>query len=430
MPHLLRLAARVFNTPLLVLPSTAAVIATVLAQRVGLGAPLDEVEFSALVERPVPEASRFVGQRTGPDGQARPYKLADGTAIFTVDGELVNRGAFIGSSSGLVSYEGVTAQLAAAATDPAVKDGILDLNTPGGEAVGAMEAAAAVRAFAAQKPLIAVVNGMAASAGYALASGATEIWTTPTGISGSIGVVMLHVDQSEKLAKAGVKPTLIFAGAHKVDGHSLGPLPGGVQADMQAEVDQLYGLFVDGVAAGRPDLTADAIRATEARTFIGQSAVDAGLADKVGTFEDALASLRSRRPGAFAPPTQPRGSSMSDTPPIPPIDAAAERSAAATAERERVKAITGCEEAKGREQLAAHFAFETAMSAEDAKKALAASPKADGFMTAMGAAPAPKLGAGGGDPPAGGAGAEKPHAMPAASAVYAARREASENARR
>ena len=438
MPQLLRLASRVFNTPLLVLPATALTIAAVIAGRSGL----ETEDFGALAGGFAPEASRFVGTPQGArdaEGDLRwaGYNVTpDGVGIVPIVGELVNRGAYVGASSGLVSYEGVQQQLRAAAGDPKVNALLLDLQSPGGEAVGAMETAAAVRAIAATMPVVAVVNGMAASAAYAIASGASEIWTVPTGISGSIGVVMLHVDQSEKLAKAGVKPTLIFAGDHKVDGHSLGPLPDGVQADMQAKVDQFYGLFVDAVAAGRPGMDADAIRATQARTFIGQAAVDVGLADHVGTFDDALASLKARRssaiPAATPPAATPKGSTMSDTPPNPPIDAAAERHAAAAAERERVKAITSCEEAKGREDLAAHFAFDTAMSAEDAKKALARSPKSDAFLNAMGAAPAPKLGAGGGEAAAGGAAAavEKPRPMPEASAVYAARREAADKARR
>lgn len=419
MSQLLRIAARVFNTPLLVLPSTALTIATLLSSRSGL--ELEGEDLRALVEAQGPQASRFVGSRKGPDGERRPYAMQDGTAIVTVDGELVNRGAWLGTSSGLVSYEGITAQLSAGRSDPAVTSGIIDLNSPGGEAVGAMEAAAAARAFAAEKPLIAVVNGMAASAAYAIASGASEIVTAPSGISGSIGVVMLHVDQSQKLAKAGVSPTLIFAGAHKVDGHSLGPLPDAVRDDMQAEVDRFYGLFVDTVAAGRPNLDADAIRATEARTFIGQAAVDVGLADQVGTFDDALASLKSRAPRSSSPtPTPPRGTLMSeDTKPT--VDAATERKTGATSERDRIKAITTCEEAKGREGLAAHFAYETDMSAEAAKKALAASPKADAALEGMRAHGGPNLGADGGKAP----GAETEAKIPAASEVYGKRRETS-----
>jgi ClpP class serine protease len=74
---------------------------------------------------------------------------------------------------------------------------------------------------------------MAASAAYGLASAANEIVISPTSIVGSIGVVMLHADRSGELAAQGVKPTLIFAGSHKVDGNPFEPLSDAVRADLQ-----------------------------------------------------------------------------------------------------------------------------------------------------------------------------------------------------
>jgi len=87
---------------------------------------------------------------------------------------------------------------------------VLDMDSPGGEAVGAFEAADAVRAAALSKEVVGVVNGMAASAAYAIASAATRIVTTSSGISGSIGVVMLHANYSNKMHQAGIVPTLIL----------------------------------------------------------------------------------------------------------------------------------------------------------------------------------------------------------------------------
>lgn len=455
MSQYLRIANRLFNRPLLLLPSAAEVVASVLSSRTGVESLLNPADFSAAVERelaarsPTPEASRFTGRHVGPDGSSKPFfRLEDGVGMIPVVGELVNRGAWIGANSGLVSYEAIQAQLQAAKRDGDVTSVIIDLQTPGGEAVGAMETAEVVREVAAVKPVIAVVNGMAASAGYAIASGATEIVTTSTGVSGSIGVVMLHVDQSERLAKAGLKPTLIFAGAHKVDGHSFGPLPKGVAADMQAEVDAFYDLFVQTVAAGRPGLTDEQIRATEARTFIGQAAVDAGLADRVGTFATALADLKAGRSARTQPNRSKESSSMSDqtapaAPPAPApaatttpaapaaaapaaaapaatVDTVAVAAEATKAAQARIKAITTCEEAKGREPQANHLAFETTLSAEDAKAILAAGPKAaDGLIAGMNARDPVELGSGGTTS----ATTETPMA---ADDIYAARREASQ----
>src|SRR5690606_28979829 len=147
------------------------------------------------------------------------------------------------------------------------------LHSPGGEAVGAFEMAARVRELRSKKRTVAVVNGMACSAAYALASGASEIVTTETGISGSIGVVLLHADVSRQLDREGITPTLIHAGSHKVDGNPFEPLTAEVRDDLQAEVNGFYDGFLTTVALGRGKrLTADAARATEARTKMGKDA--------------------------------------------------------------------------------------------------------------------------------------------------------------
>jgi signal peptide peptidase SppA len=309
MSLLLRIAERVLNRPLLVHADKVPLILGVLEGRIPVGdvaelravadANIDAMPADAqrIMRGPHPGASRFVGDAFENDpatGKKRglPYRrTADGVAVITITGSLINRGAWVGSDSGETSYEGIKYQVAAAAADPRARAILLDIESPGGEAVGAFEAAQAIRDAAKAKPVTAVVNGMAASAAYALASGANRIVTTPTGLTGSIGVVMVHADYSGFLEQKGIKPTLIFAGAHKVDGNPFEPLPPGVRDDLQAEVDQFYALFVKTVSAGRNGLSAAAIRATEARTFIGKDAVDAGLADGIGTFESVLADI-------------------------------------------------------------------------------------------------------------------------------------------
>lgn len=313
MSILVHVADRALNRPLLITPDKAQVILSVLSGRIGVNAP---------------DASRFEGENEpsrDKDGNVRvdawgypvpkPYRVANGVAIITITGSLVNRGAWIGAQSGLTSYEGIGHQLKTARDDETIQAVILDLHSPGGEATGAFEIASMVRDVAARKRTVAVVNGMAASAGYAIASGASEIVTTETGVSGSIGVVMLHADYSRHLANEGIDPTLIFAGAHKVDANPFEPLPADVRDGLQAEVTAFYDLFLNTVAKGRGNrLSADAARKTEARTFIGKAAVDAGLADRVGTFETVLAELtRATSPKGGRSTSQSRSTSMSET---------------------------------------------------------------------------------------------------------------------
>jgi signal peptide peptidase SppA len=376
MSLLLHIAERVLNTPLLVHPDKLPLVLAVLEGRLPIDAAAS-AEFSADAERRIAllpaeaqailrgpvDASRFVGSAVGAGGQYLDFAVtADGVALIPVIGSLVNRGAWLGVNSGKTSYEGLQHQVRQAAADPNVKAILLDIASGGGEATGAFETAAIVREAAAQKPVTALVNGMAASAAYAIAAAASTIVTTETGVVGSIGVVMMHADYSRKLEKDGVTPTLIFAGAHKVDGHPFAPLADDVRTDLQKEVDQFYSLFVQSVAAGRKQLSPAAIRATEARTFIGADAVAAGLADSVGTFDQVLADLSrglSGRSNVLKGPTMtnPTGAAAASPTANPTPTSTADLQAAfpalcssiaidaATGERNRILGIQGLDAA-------------------------------------------------------------------------------------
>jgi signal peptide peptidase SppA len=298
---------RVINTPLLAHPRKAMIVYNFLVGRLGFSsAPIPDPENELVAridslgeQRSTPMASQFEGQFVASEEDRRgiePFRMtADGVGLITVTGSLVNRGAWVGRSSGVTSYEGIKYQFQRAARNPKVKSIILDMESPGGEAVGAFEAGRLIAEVSKEKSVYTVVNGMMASAGYALGAGSKRIITTESGISGSIGVVMLHMDWSKFLEQKGIQPTLIHAGARKVDGSPYQPLSEDALAEIQAEVDQFYGMFVDHVAGTRKGrLTKTKVRETEARTYIGKSAVEAGLADDVGTFEEVLAEARFR----------------------------------------------------------------------------------------------------------------------------------------
>ena len=390
--QLLRLSDRLLNTPLLIHPAKAQIILGALSGRIGVDASLFEAE-----DQHEPEGSRFAGSTRRADGTTSMMRTADGVAIIPVLDTLVNRGAWLDSRSGLTSYESLGAQIRAAASDPEVRSILLDISSPGGEAAGMASLADLIRQVRDTKPVTAFVNDMAASAAYGIASAASEIAISPTSILGSIGVVMLHADRSGELAAQGVKPTLIFAGSHKVDGNPFEPLSDEVRADLQASVDAHYHQFLDTVAAGRGRrLTAGMARATEARTFIGSEAIRLGLADRIASFDEVLASLsqttrpsgRTARKGGISMSTEDEGPAaemVAAPPPEPPrLQAPAPQPAAqlqdavATArleERARIRAIVNAEASEGRKAQALMLATETALSVAEAEKVLAASPK-------------------------------------------------------
>lgn len=107
---------------------------------------------------------------------------------------------------------------------------------------------------------------MAASAAYAIASGAGEIVTTETGVSGSIGVLYIHADVSCWRGRREADPDRRGAQGGR---QPFAPLPDTVKADFQRDVDAVQTIFVMAVAAGRgARLTADQARARDLRTDV------------------------------------------------------------------------------------------------------------------------------------------------------------------
>lgn len=379
MTHLHHIADRLLNRPLLIDPAKAEVIFAVLEGRLPISPGA-----AAEIEQLTPEANRFVGTRAR---EGRGYgltRMSGGVAIITVTGSLVNRGAWIGASSGLTSYEGIEAQLRDAANDGDVRAILLDIDSPGGEATGMFRLAETIRAVDKIKPVVAFVNDRAASAAYGIAASARQIAISQTSVLGSIGVVMLHLDRSGELASKGIKPTLIYAGAHKVDGNPFGPLSEAVRSDLQTGVMTMYRLFLEAVAAGRGNrLTADMARATEARVFIGQDAITAGLADRMASLDELLSELSTSAPQGRASSKR-SNTLMSENTNQNTITAEAHaaaltaaRAEGATAATSRIKAILTHAEAEGRMDMAMSFAFDTDLSAEQAATLLAKSPKAE-----------------------------------------------------
>lgn len=228
--------------------------------------------------------------------------VANRIATIAIHGELVNRTSWLSERLGLTSYSRLQASIRAAGRDPGIDGVLLDFDLPGGEVAGAPETATAIRDLASVKPVVAHVNSLAGSAAYVLAAAASKIVVMSSASVGSIGIVWLHLDRTAQMEKAGVKHTLIFAGRHKVDGSSLQPLDPEARKRIQGQVDWAYNLLVESIGAHRPQLGAAGARKTEAALFMGDEAVEAKLADKVGRRDVALELLKSAPPGNAALP--------------------------------------------------------------------------------------------------------------------------------
>lgn len=191
-PHIV---AQLFNTPLLVHPQKLDDIIAGLSNRL-FGSPVQAVGAAAATPQLAPE---LFTTRQGARSD-RGYRVVDGVAVLNVSRALVHRSRLhMADSTYFVGYNDLAADLEDAMGHPDVHAVLQVYVSPGGEAQGALEFADRVRALRGRKPLIAIADGMAASAAYLGGSAANELVITRTGYAGSIGVVARHVDFSRAL---------------------------------------------------------------------------------------------------------------------------------------------------------------------------------------------------------------------------------------
>lgn len=412
-----QIAQRVFHTPLLAARSKAASFVLGLGPRIldGTSVEIDGGQIDADVAPSRKPYASLLDNRLGEEirsGRRDAYRMIDNVAVIPITGVLVHRGAWIGSYSGETSYEGIAAQIEAAASAQFCEGIALEIDSHGGEVAGCFDLADLIREVRETKPVQAFVADHAYSAAYAIASQADRIIVPRTGGVGSIGVICMHADYSRQLDEMGVKVTIIAAGQHKGDANPYEPLPDSVRDELEQEMESLRVLFAETVANGRGDrLSVEAALSTEARCLLASDAVASGLADEVANPREAFERFVSetsgrRQPSAMAtqkglmPMTKVETNAPEDevaTPEdeaeqiIAPDEDADDASAgadepealasapaepAAVDQKKRIAAILNADEAKGREELAKSLAFNSDMSADEAKLHLAAAPKA------------------------------------------------------
>lgn len=386
-PHL---AARLFNTPLLVHPQKLdAIIAGLGARLLGSEVAFDIAPADSAAALPADMFSTRSGQRA--DGG---YMVTEGVAVIFANGALVHRSRIDAESNFLLGYNELARKAEDAMNDPEVHAVLQIYDSPGGEVSGAFEHSDRIHALRGKKPMYAIADSLAASAAYLGGSAFDQLAVSQTGYVGSVGVVMRHVDLSVALQNDGVRVTHIYAGDHKIDGNPYEALPKSVRADLQAEIDGLYELFVAAVVRNT-GMSADAVRATQAAVYRGQAAVDVGLAHRVSTTDQLISELAALRVRSFpvgqtarataddkgatmSGTTNPGGQTTAQTTPQPqatPVagftqaDLDAARQAGAVQERERIQSVLALD-AHGEKELIHTLAFDGKTASGDAALAV------------------------------------------------------------
>lgn len=227
--------------------------------------------------------------------------------IAIVDIEGIIAGGYLDAGDGGL-VEVVAEQLRRAEKDERVKAVVLRVNSPGGEVLASDEIASTVREFQERtgKPIVASLDGVAASGGYYVAVPARWIVANEMTITGSIGVIMHAYNYRGLLDKVGVRPEVLKSGRFKdmLRGDKAESEITREETDMmQALINETYARFSNVVTRGRAasqeknsgagrTLSAEWTTFADGRILTGTQAHAHGFVDELGNFKTAVTRAR------------------------------------------------------------------------------------------------------------------------------------------
>ncbi len=180
-------------------------------------------------------------------------------------------------------------------TEDDVKAMIIRIDSPGGTTVGSEALYEELRKFGAKKPMVAVMDSVAASGGYITAIAADRIYARGNTITGSIGVIFSYPDVSQLLNTIGVKMEEVKSGELKAEPSGTHPVPEKAKIVMQEMVNDGFTWF-KGLVAERRKLDAATVdRLADGRVYSGRQALTVKLIDELGTEENARAWLAKEK---------------------------------------------------------------------------------------------------------------------------------------
>lgn len=218
-------------------------------------------------------------------------RTKSGARVAHVDirGVMTKRGSSLSDAGSTVATRRAISQ---AADDPKVDGIFLRIESPGGSAAGTAELGDAIHAASQQKPVVAYIEDIGASAAYWAASQAGHVFANRSAEVGSIGVFTVVADQSEQAADMGIKVHVIRAGEFKGAGTPGTEITEAQLAELQQRIDTTFDQFVEAVDRGRASLTQEQVRElADGRVHSAPVAVNRGLIDGVKSESQSLAFL-------------------------------------------------------------------------------------------------------------------------------------------
>lgn len=217
--------------------------------------------------------------------EKKPGLTDNGVAVVTIRGPLMHRKEWW-----FDSYDAIEERVAEAlALEPRMV--VLSIDSPGGLVSGAFDTARKLRSMAAEAgiDLYAHIEGVGASAGYALASAAMWIGATDSARIGSIGVIDTFADVTEQNRMMGLNVQLVTSGERKADGNPNQAISEDTLNVAQESVDKLANIFFELVSGHGWGGSVENLRAMQARIVHGEDAVRLGLITEIATLDQTIA---------------------------------------------------------------------------------------------------------------------------------------------
>ena len=273
--QLLRLKEKICNTPHLMHPASFEIVIQYLNERNS-----EDFKLDTAVEDNRESNSRY------------SFNKDIGVAVLNIDGPLSYKPVtMMGFDCGGASYQQIKEDFTYL-VDSGAKTIAFSVSSGGGEAFQMMPTANYMRKLATENDVrvITYVDGLSASAAYGLSVIADELIMAPSSEVGSVGVLVRLMNDSKALEKEGYERTFISAGDDKIPFDADGSFRKEFLEDIQGKVDTLYEEFTGFVAEHR-NLSVEAVKSTQARTFLPKEAIELGLADRVMTLEEFYTHL-------------------------------------------------------------------------------------------------------------------------------------------
>lgn len=182
-------------------------------------------------------------------------------------------------------------ELTKAKEDDDIKALVLRINSPGGTVSASDIIYHEVKEFKKEKgvKVVACIMGLGTSGSYYVAAASDKIVALPTGVTGSIGVILLKVNMEGLMEKIGIQDEVVMSGDKKDSALPFRPLSPQERELLQGIIDDFYRRFVTVVEEARPEADIkNRKELTDGRVFAAQQALELGLVDQLGYLEDAI----------------------------------------------------------------------------------------------------------------------------------------------